>query len=276
MFDTSLALIFCSLSSHATLVLRDEHDFTKAIAKSNVIDIPPAALAKLNPEAFPLLKTVVLGGEVCPNVLVKKWEKFVTLVNAYGPSEVTVTSSSGIVTSGKPITIGKPMANTYQYILDKNSALVPIGVPGELVIGGAGVSVGYINRPELTAERFIDNHFLNDGSKMYRTGDLCKWTDDGEIMYLGRMDDMVKLKGYRIELDEVSAAVSRHKGVESAAVIVKDELLVAYYSPSSIDADKVRNTVIEILPHYMVPAVFVPIDEMPVNNNGKVFFVDVG
>lgn len=272
MFDTCVASVFCCLSRSATLVLRDEDDFFRAIRNSDSTSVIPSVLAKMNPLDFPSLKTVVTGGEACSKSVVEKWTPYVTFINSYGPSEITVASTCGEQNQTKPVSIGKPMANTHHYIVDKNLELVPFGVVGELIIGGAGVSLGYLNRPDLTAERFLPNHFLNDGSKMYRTGDLCRWTEDGELQIMGRMDDMVKVKGYRIELDEVSAAITRHPDITNATVIVKDDVLVAFFSPAQIPVSSLRDFVGDILPHYMIPATFVALDDFPLNTNGKVFY----
>ncbi|KAJ3316335.1 hypothetical protein HDV06_003809, partial [Boothiomyces sp. JEL0866] len=217
-FDMAVGEIFATISKGATLVLREEADYSAALKKVNTSRFTPTALRKLDPADFPNLTTICPGGEPFTEALLAKWHH-INLYNCYGPSETTINSSFTRLRAGDQITIGKPMANTVQYIVDKKLNLVPIGVPGELLIGGAGVALGYLNRPDLTAEKFIPNHFLNDGSRMYRTGDMCKWTLDGKIQILGRMDDMVKVKGYRIELDEVNAAVISHAQVKSGAVV---------------------------------------------------------
>ncbi|KAI8892180.1 hypothetical protein BC833DRAFT_510322, partial [Globomyces pollinis-pini] len=170
---------------------------------------------------------------------------------------------------GAPITIGYPVQNSIQYIVDTNLNMVPQGVPGELVIGGAIVASGYLNRPDLTAERFIPDHFVNNGSLMYRTGDIAKWTKDGQIQLMGRIDDMVKVKGYRIELDEVAKAVSKHPSVTGCAVLVKDNYLVAYLTPADADVDDIREMVYEMLPTYMIPASYFTMEKFPLNSNEK-------
>ncbi|KAJ3267734.1 hypothetical protein HDV01_004293, partial [Terramyces sp. JEL0728] len=214
-FDMAVGEIFATLSKNATLVLREEEDYLAALKKVNTSRFTPTALRKLNPADFPNLATICPGGEPFTETLLEKWQH-IDVYNCYGPSETTINSSFARLKAGDQITIGKPMVNTVQYIVDSNLQLVPIGVPGELLIGGAGVALGYLNRPDLTAEKFIPNHFENDGTKMYRTGDMCKWTTDGKIEILGRMDDMVKVKGYRIELEEVILAVNSHPQVVSA------------------------------------------------------------
>ncbi|KAI8891656.1 hypothetical protein BC833DRAFT_533792, partial [Globomyces pollinis-pini] len=232
-FDVAIAEIFLALSFKATLVLREEKDYFSTLKKVNKAFITPTGLSKLDPKLFVNLKKVVLAGENFNESLISKWTH-VQFINAYGPTETTLGSNATPLNTSNIITIGKPITNTNQYIVDRNLQLVPIGVPGELVIGGAGVALGYLNRPDLTAEKFIHNHFLNNGSKMYRTGDICKWTEDGNIQILGRSDDMVKVKGYRIELDEVSSAISRHPDVTGSAVIVKDDQLIAFVTPDTV------------------------------------------
>ncbi|KAJ3250841.1 hypothetical protein HK103_003080 [Boothiomyces macroporosus] len=272
-FDACACEVFSALSHGGTLVLRTE-DFIGTLQKCENIMTPPSLLSKLSPADFPNLKVVVSIGEPCPQHIINTWGAVLKLKNGYGPSEITIISSSTVLQPGKPITVGKPEYNTVQYIVDKNMQLVPRGVAGELVIGGMGVSLGYLNRPDLTAERFIHNHFLNDGSTMYRTGDICRWTEDGEIQIIGRVDDMVKVKGYRIELDEVASAINKHADVHASVVLVRSQMLVAYVTPVTVDMDKLREFVSDILPHYMIPTVFVPVKEFKINNNGKVNFAN--
>ncbi|KAJ3325488.1 hypothetical protein HDV06_004347, partial [Boothiomyces sp. JEL0866] len=268
-FDVCACEIFSALSYKGTLVLRTE-DIIGTLQKCEKIMTPPSLLSSLAPSEFPNLKVVVSVGEPCPQHIVNTWGSALKLKNGYGPSEITIISSSTVLQPGKQITVGKPEYNTVQYIVDKDMCLVPQGVAGELVIGGMGVSLGYLNRSDLTAERFIHNHFLNDGSTMYRTGDICRWTEEGEIQIIGRIDDMVKVKGYRIELDEVSAAINKHAEVHASVVLVRNNMLVGYVTPATINIDKLREFVLDILPHYMVPTVFVPVEEFKVNNNGKI------
>ncbi|KAJ3316615.1 hypothetical protein HDV06_003150, partial [Boothiomyces sp. JEL0866] len=268
-FDACACEIFSALSHKGTLVLRTE-DFISTLQKCENIMTPPSLLSSLAPSELPNLKVVVSIGEPCPQHIINTWGSALKLKNGYGPSEITIISSSTVLQPGKQITVGKPEYNTVQYIVDKDMCLVPQGVAGELVIGGMGVSLGYLNRSDLTAERFIHNHFLNDGSTMYRTGDICRWTEEGEIQIIGRIDDMVKVKGYRIELDEVSAAINKHAEVHASVVLVRNNMLVGYVTPATINIDKLREFVLDILPHYMVPTVFVPVEEFKINNNGKI------
>ncbi|MFN5568100.1 MAG: amino acid adenylation domain-containing protein, partial [Bradyrhizobium sp.] len=170
------------------------------------------------------------------------------LVNNYGPTETTVVATSGLLGADEAVLhIGRPISNTQIYILDEHGEPVPIGVAGEIYIGGAGVARGYLNRPELTAERFVEDRFSGEaGARLYRTGDLGRWLGDGTIAYLGRNDFQVKIRGFRIELGEIEARLSEHAGVRDVAVIAREDVagdkrLVAYYvSDAAIGAEELR------------------------------------
>jgi acyl carrier protein len=175
--------------------------------------------------------------------------------------------------------IGRPLPNTQVYILDAQKQLVPIGVPGELYIGGVGVTRGYLNRPELTAERFIPNPFSKDsGSRLYKTGDLVRYLPDGNIEYLGRIDHQVKIRGFRIELGEIEAVLRQHRAVEDAVVIgqeydLHDKRLVAYVVPSQeqvLSTSELRHYLKQKLPDHMVPSAFVRLEALPLTPNDKV------
>jgi acyl carrier protein len=205
-----------------------------------------------------------------------------TVCNLYGPSETTTYSTWVAMRRGEPFAphIGRPIANTRIYILDSHGEAVPVGVTGELYIGGEGVARGYLNRPELTAERFLADPFVGEsGARMYRTGDLGKWLADGAIEYLGRNDNQIKVRGFRIELGEIEATLVSHPGVREAVVVVREDVpgekrLVAYYAASEANgraagAEKLRSHLSSRVPEYMVPAAFVRVDRMPLLENGK-------
>ena len=204
----------------------------------------------------------------------------VPLYNEYGPTENSVCSSvSKISFPGTIISIGTPIWNTSLYVLDAHGQRVPIGVAGELYIGGAGVARGYLNRPELTSERFITNPFSNDSSdRLYRTGDLVKYLPDGNLVFLGRIDQQVKLRGFRIELGEVANALSGYEQVQDAVVTLhENEHLVGYVALGDEFGSLREGFVLDILEHvkkelpdYMVPSFIVPMDRLPLTPNGKV------
>jgi thioesterase domain-containing protein len=197
----------------------------------------------------------------------------------YGPTETTVWSTAERVERGADvISIGRPIANTQVYILDPAGEPAPIGIPGEIWIGGAGVAIGYHRRPELTAQRFVPDRFsAQPGARLYRTGDLGRWGSDGRLFHLGRLDDQVKLRGYRIELGEIESVLLQHPAVQSCVVVVRvdqsgDRRLVAYIvatdkSPAQID--ELRRLLKARLPHYMMPSAIVPMASFPLTTSGK-------
>ncbi|RQM23630.1 hypothetical protein B5M09_007152 [Aphanomyces astaci] len=259
------------LSHGATLVLRD-NDFMETLKLSiDAFACTPTALGLLgHPRNYPRVKVVSVGGEACPLALKDLWAPYVRFMNLYGPSECAIMTHYAELQPGDPITIGRPLENVHSYILNSNQRPVPVGVVGELCLGGVCVSPGYINLPHQTNERFIPDPFVQ-GGVMFRTGDLGRLLLDGNFELLGREDSQVKLKGYRIELDEVAGAMMQHPDVVSAAVIVKDKShLVGYFTPASVAIEKLQQIVAAHLPVYMVPAVWVGLDVMPQNSNGKI------
>ena len=228
-------------------------------------------------DAVAKFDTVLLGGEALPADLLAQLTGPKRIVNVYGPTETTVWSTSDVTVRNAPITVGRPLANTTIYILDKHGEPTPVGIPGELFIGGAGVVRGYHNRPELTDERFVVNPFCAEhGGRMYRTGDLAKYKADGRIDFLGRMDHQVKLRGFRIELGEIETALRKVPGVREAVVVVRelsatDKRLAAYLvADRSIQASELRSNLKEQLPDYMVPSFFTLLPALPLTPNGKI------
>lgn len=232
-------------------------------------------LDKKNTAYLGTLKVIVLGGEALPSDLFLELKQYTDaeIFNIYGPAETTVWSTNKKV-EDTDITIGKPIANTQIYILGKDRKPLPIGVAGELCVSGDGVGNGYLNLPELTAEKFIPNPFI-EGKTMYCTGDLARWRTDGEIEYLGRIDTQVKIRGQRIELGEIESVMSGFEGIHMTAVTDKrDEnnrqYLVGYYTADTdIDAKALRQHLSAKLPKYMVPNYFVRLAEMPMTASGK-------
>jgi acyl-coenzyme A synthetase/AMP-(fatty) acid ligase len=227
------------------------------------------------------LKVLMVGGEAFPTALAQDLASLVrgAVINMYGPTETTIWSSTHHVSRDESaVPIGRPIANTSFYVLDARRHPVPIGVPGELYIGGAGVVRGYLNRPELTAERFVADPFANgSGGRLYRTGDLVRYRGDGNVDFLGRIDHQVKIRGYRVELGEIETQIASWDGIREAAVVLRedtegDKRLVAYYAPTAtarIDADALREHLRGHLPEFMVPSHLVELEELPRTPNGK-------
>ncbi|MBM9488983.1 amino acid adenylation domain-containing protein [Pseudomonas sp. ICBG1301] len=216
----------------------------------------------------PTLKTLLIGGDRLRQF--SQAQRF-TLVNNYGPTEATVVATSGVITAGQALHIGKPVANAQAYVLDAQLKPVPLGVTGELYVGGGGVARGYLNRAQMTAERFLKDPFSADPqARMYRTGDLVRWLADGTLEYLGRNDDQVKIRGVRIELGEIDSCLAAHPQVREAVVLARDGRLVAYFTAhDALDVESLRGFVQAQLPEYMVPAAYVRLEHMPLTANGK-------
>ncbi|MEA5574015.1 non-ribosomal peptide synthetase [Calothrix sp. UHCC 0171] len=299
-FDVAIEEIFPSWLSGATVVLRPQEMFATftdlvELIKSQgltVLNLPAAFwhewVLDLSQSEYFLpncLRLVVVGSEQVKWEKVALWHKYVgqhiKLLNAYGPTEATITATiyepdlrkTENQTGGVPI--GCPIANTQVYILDNNLQPVPVGVVGELYIGGNGVARGYLNRPELTQEKFIDNPFGN--SKLYKTGDLGRYLPDGNIEFVGRIDNQVKIRGFRVELGEIESVLNTHSQVKQAIVIAREDnptqkRLVAYIVADShiIDTQQLHLELQQKLPNYMVPSAFVVLDVFPLTPNGKV------
>jgi amino acid adenylation domain-containing protein len=287
-FDASIFEIAMALRNGAALYLAPQEtllpgpslaEFLREHAITN-ITVPPSALMALPREEFPALQTVVVAGEACPAELVTCWAAGRRFFNAYGPTETTVWATAARCTDGthKP-PIGRPIANTQVYVLDAEMEPSPVGAVGELYIGGEGLARGYLNRPALTAERFVPDSFGSvPGSRLYRTGDLVRYSPGGELEFLGRVDHQVKVRGYRVELGEIEAVVSRHAAVRECVVVAREEgqgdmRLVAYVVAESgqvPDVAELRAQARRQLPDYMVPASFVVLGELPLSPSGKV------
>ncbi|MFK4071671.1 non-ribosomal peptide synthase/polyketide synthase [Streptomyces sp. NPDC029674] len=286
-FDASAGELVMTLLAGATLVVpRPEQvvgdAVVRLIADEGVTHamLPPAFVATLDPESVPTLRGLITGGEACPPEVTARWSSGRTMLNAYGPTESTVCATlSSPLTGAVSAPIGRPVTGTRAYVLGSGLRPVPAGVMGELYLAGDGVARGYLNRPGLTAERFVACPFGEPGERMYRTGDLVRWNRDGELEYLGRADDQVKVRGFRIEPGEIAAVLDRHLSVSHSAVVVRedrpgDKRLVAYVVPAGqargVDASELRSYVGDLLPEYMVPAAVVALDAIPLSPTGKV------
>lgn len=218
---------------------------------------------------------IMSGTEAFPEYLITEIKKLsdAIILNGYGPTETTCGTLYSTVTSEENITIGKPIANTQIYIVDQYMQPVPIGVTGELCIAGDGVGAGYLNRPELTAEKFIDNPF-GEG-KLYKIGDLAYWREDGNIVYVGRNDFQVKIRGLRIEIGEIENAICSMDDISQAVVVVQKnkedrQLICAFYTGKEADAKEIRSHIGKKLPKYMLPHIFMYLEEMPLTSSGKI------
>ena len=223
------------------------------------------------------VQLLIVGGEVCPGELARRWCRAGRrMLNTYGPTETTVIATCGELAANKPVTIGRALPNYRVHILDDAMRLVKVGQVGQLHVGGIGVARGYVGRADLTAEKFVVDPFCPSGGRLYRTGDLGRWTEDGEIEFVGRTDSQVKLRGYRIELSEIEAVLLQCPGVLAAAAMVRtDEMgngrIVAYLvGRGEIDEEAIREEIGHLLPPHMIPAVLERIDRLPMMSSGKV------
>jgi amino acid adenylation domain-containing protein len=286
-FDMAVQEIFSPLVSGATLCLarREElvpgPELARLLREREVttVILSPSALAALPEGAYPSLTAIMVGGEACPEPLMARWSEGRRFINGYGPTEATIYATCHVCTAGAPVTIGRPIGNVQVYLLDSRLQPVPRGVPGELYIGGLGLARGYLGRPERTAERFVPDPFGTvPGGRLYRTGDLARYLPDGQLDFLGRIDQQVKIRGFRIELGELEAVLGSHPDVREAVVLAREEVpgdrfLVAYVVADegrTLEETGLRTFLKRSLPEYMVPSVFVPCDRLPLTSNGKV------
>ncbi|WP_122314588.1 non-ribosomal peptide synthetase [Pseudomonas cichorii] len=229
---------------------------------------PVAEQAFHRPRQHPTLRTLLIGGD-----RLRQFDRDpgFAVINNYGPTETTVVATSGQVLVGGSLHIGGPISNTSIYVLDEQLQPVPVGVSGELYIGGSGVARGYLNRPEMTEERFLADPFSNKlHARMYRSGDLVRWNVDGTLDYLGRNDDQVKIRGMRIELGEIESALAAQDGIRDAVVLVRGERLLAWFTESAaVDTEVLRQVLQARLPGYMVPLAFMRLEELPLTSHGK-------
>ena len=283
-FDLSVYECFVPLACGAQVKLAaNTLELLKTDAGVTLLNTVPSAMwALVNAGRVPeTVRIVNLAGEPLKRALIEQIfaaSQAEAVCNLYGPSETTTYSTWTAMTrqDGFSTGIGRPISNTRIYILDGHGEPVPIGVAGELYIGGAGVARGYLNRPELTAERFVADPFAGEpGARMYKTGDLGRWLADGNIEFLGRTDFQVKMRGFRIELGEIEARLSEHAGVREAVVVARedspgDKRLAAYWTGNEeLSAEGLRAHLAASLPDYMVPAAYMRLDALPLTPNGK-------
>nr|UXB94986.1 non ribosomal peptide synthetase [Pseudomonas syringae] len=295
-FDMSVEEIFGALLSGAALVLRSDAWIAGTAAFASLCEQYAITVANL-PTVFwqqvsrdtdvPLptcLRQFMIGGEAVGKQAVAQWFERQghrpALFNAYGPTEATVNASIRLMERDNEDfrSIGMPVRNTQLYVLDTAGLPAPLGVAGELYIGGICVARGYLNRAELSAERFIADPFTNDpAARLYKTGDLARWRADGTLEYLGRNDDQVKIRGFRVELGEIEAVLGACAGVSEAVVVARESTpgqsdskrLIAYLCGDTVPVEQLRAALMEALPDYMVPSAYVHLQSMPLTPNGK-------
>lgn len=293
-FDSSVAGIFSTLTNGGKLAITTNANIANVNFIADYIVSEKVSHLLTVPSYYKFLLTALQGketameevtvaGETCPISLIedhfksKIGESGCQLFNEYGPTECSVWSSVHKYEEGKPVTatIGKPIANTYIYILNDKEGLVPVGVIGELHIGGNGVTKGYLNNPELTNQKFVKDPFKKLGL-MYKTGDLGRWNSEGEIEFLGRKDNQIKVRGYRIELGEVQYAIEQSGFVQSAVVLTKEnksgdnELYAYLVADEALNTSDLKNYLKDLLPGYAVPAHFIALNSFPATPNGKI------
>jgi amino acid adenylation domain-containing protein len=299
-FDIAGLELWLPLSVGARIVIAKRETTMDGQALAAMLDECEATMMQATPSTWRMLLTsgwkgnprlrILCGGEPWPRELARQLlERCESLWNMYGPTETTIWSAACKVSQGEDVLIGSPIANTQLYVVDRNLQPVPVGVAGELCIGGDGLARGYLKRPELTAEKFPPDPFSGKpGARIYKTGDLVRFKGDGKIEFLGRMDHQVKIRGFRIEIGEIEAALNRHPGVKTAAVTARDDSaggkrLVAYVAPKhdhdGMDDPKsaggklissLRDWLKSKMPEYMVPSDFVLLEAMPLTPNGKI------
>ncbi|MFF0745873.1 non-ribosomal peptide synthase/polyketide synthase [Streptomyces sp. NPDC004111] len=285
-FDAYVSEVVVTLLAGVPLVLasRDEllpgAPLARTVAAHGVTHatLPPAALREMAPEDLPTLRALTVAGEQCPPQVAELWSAGRRMINAYGPTETTVCATMSAPLSGPGVPpIGGALPGQAVRVLDPHLQPVPLGVTGELYVAGDSLARGYLDRPALSAERFVADPFGAPGTRLYRTGDLAAWREDGQLVYAGRADRQIKLRGFRIEPGEIEAAVVAGPEVAASAVVVRedrpgDRRVVAYAVPApgaTVLPEAVRTRLRETLPDHMVPAAVVVLDRLPVTVNGK-------
>jgi len=280
-FDISVSEFFHVLLSGAELhilsdELRKDAALISAYIQSHAVHylyLPPVLLSLFPRVEYPHLRGIIYGGESCDAATGTYWSGRTKLFNCYGPTEAAIYAMAKQVIDGDVHLIGKPIANTSAYVLDGDANPLPIGVVGELYLGGVGLARGYLNRPELTAEKFVSSPF-EEGARLYKTGDLVRHLPDGNIEYLGRNDSQVKMRGFRIELGEIEYQLLQYPGIKQVAVLAQRDsshkYLVAYYTAEQpLNESVILTDLANHLPDYMVPAVLVHLEKFPLNTSGK-------
>lgn len=270
-FDMAAWEILGSLCNGATLVIRGK-DFMQVVREVDVLISTPSVLSSFDADQCHNVKVVAVAGEPCPRPLADKWSRFCAFYNSCGPTETTIVNTAQRhYPWKKKLTIGKPTPNNTVYILNEKLEPCAIGEVGEMWAGGDCVSTGYIGNEQLTAQRYMLDPFLRNGRMMFRTRDLGRWTENGELEHFGRTDDQVKIRGFRVELDSVSAALESAPFCKRAATLKLDNRhLVSFVSPRTVDVDAAKQAVTAALPYYCTPKFVLALEELPMTSRGKI------
>ncbi|KUO22213.1 amino acid adenylation domain-containing protein [Streptomyces dysideae] len=270
-FDMAAWEILGCLTHGGTLVIRGK-DIAAAARTADVIIATPTVLSGIDPALCPRVHTVAVAGEPCPRPLADLWARHAAFHNCCGPTETTIVNTMRRHRPTDPLlTIGRPTPNNTVYVLDADLRPLPIGEAGEMWAGGDCVSAGYLGNAELNAERYAPDPFLGAGHRMFRTRDLGRWTPGGELEHLGRTDDQVKVRGFRVELDSVSSVLESVDGCRRAVTLRRDaRTLVSFVCPADVDPDTARDAVADALPYYCVPSEVVPLAFLPETDRGKI------
>ncbi|KAL3479456.1 hypothetical protein BJX99DRAFT_244844 [Aspergillus californicus] len=269
-FDMGAWEILGSVTNGATLVLRGS-DWTAALKKIDTLICTPSILNRHRPDEYPNIKCVATAGEPCHQSLADKWASRATFYNCCGPTEITIVNTMHKHTVGGALTIGKPTPNNNIYILDANKSPCQFGQVGTVWAGGVGITRGYVGQPDKTAERYHYDKFVDDGrSMMYNTGDLARWLPDGSLETFGRDDDQVKLQGFRVELDGVSACLLSCPGIQQATALMVGGELTGILTPKRCSIETLKNDLRAKLPYYAIPSKWHTLDDLPLTPNGKI------
>ncbi|KAI0801910.1 nonribosomal peptide synthetase 12 [Irpex lacteus] len=271
-FDMAAWEILGSLSNGCILCIRGNRskEWQAVLKTVDIVIATPSIIARHDPADYPNIKVLATAGEPMPQPVADRWASVAHYYNSCGPTEITIVNTMKLHVAGKPTSIGGPTPNNNVYVLDEHMQAVAIGEPGIMWAGGAGISRGYVDLPDKTAERYKLDPFTNDGSYMFNTGDLGRWLPDGTLEHLGRVDDQVKVKGFRVELDGVSAAMQTYKAADAAVALLIDDELWGFVTPSSVNVDGVIEATKKIQPYYAVPTQWCTLDTLPHTSNGKI------
>ncbi|RKP36151.1 hypothetical protein BJ085DRAFT_19510, partial [Dimargaris cristalligena] len=265
-FDGLVLELLHGLCTGGTVVVPTEN-LVESLQSVDTAIIIPSFLSRLNPADYLNLKTIMVAGEPISAELCTQWARHCTLINGYGPTEATVSSNMAVITPDADISTGLPLTNVTNLVVNDKLRLVPVGVPGELLIGGIGLARGYQNLPKLTQAKFIDNPY--GPGKIYRSGDSVRWLPNGTIEFLGRIDNQVKLHGYRIELEEIEHVAGSFTGLNNSVAKIVQETLVLYTSPAELDQAALLKHFSSRLSKKMVPQIIIPVAEFQLTTNGK-------